>query len=73
MYENRQKPRSFPATDCLVFEDSLNGVIAAKAARMKVIAVPEHSNTYNPKIVVADKIIDSLTDFDVETVSSFWD
>ncbi len=72
MYENRQKPRSFPATDCLVFEDSLNGVIAAKAARMKVIAVPEHSNTYNPKLVVADKIIDSLANFDVESIDEMF-
>lgn len=61
-----------PATECLVFEDSLNGVIAAKAARMKVIAVPEHSNTYNPKLVVADKIIDSLANFDVETIDEMF-
>lgn len=61
-----------PATECLVFEDSLNGVIAAKAARMKVIAVPEHSNTYNPKLVVADKIIDSLANFDVESIDEMF-
>jgi sugar-phosphatase len=47
-------------TNCLVFEDSLNGVIAAKAARMKVIAVPEKSHSHNPKLIVADKTIDSL-------------
>lgn len=58
--------------DCLVFEDSLNGVIAAKAARMKVIAVPEHCNTFNPKLILADKIIDSLANFDVESVEKFW-
>ena len=61
-----------PTTDCLVFEDSLNGVIAAKAARMKVIAVPEYSNTYNSKLVVADKIIDSLANFDVESIDEYW-
>lgn len=61
-----------PASDCLVFEDSLNGVIAAKAARMKVIAVPEHSNTYNPKLIVADKIIDSLADFDVDKINELF-
>ena len=59
-------------TDCLVFEDSLNGVISAKAARMKVIAVPEHSNTYNPKLVVADKIINSLADFDVDMIDELF-
>jgi sugar-phosphatase len=52
-------------TNCLVFEDSLNGVIAAKAARMKVIAVPEKSHQVNSKLIVADKIIDSLQDFNL--------
>jgi len=59
-------------TNCLVFEDSLNGVISAKAARMKVIAVPEKTHTYNAKISLADKVINSLTDFNVETVEEFF-
>ncbi len=58
--------------ECLVFEDSLNGVIAAKAAQMKVIAVPEHSNAYNPKINLADQVIGSLVEFDISTIPSFF-
>ena len=45
---------------CLVFEDSLNGVIAAKAARMITIAVPEFDN---PKFIIADKILNSLEEW----------
>jgi sugar-phosphatase len=58
-------------TNCLVFEDSLNGVIAAKAARMKVIAVPEKSHSHNPKLIVADKIINSLNDFEFGLIKGF--
>ena len=58
--------------DCLVFEDSLNGVISAKAAQMKVIAVPEACNGSNPKLIVADKIIDSLANFEVDSIDDFF-
>jgi len=49
--------------NCLAFEDSINGTIAAKAARMKVVAVPEVHNLQNPKYVVADLKLDKLSDF----------
>ena len=47
---------------CLVIEDSLNGVIAGKAAKMKVIAVPDGTHEYNPKIALADKVCKDLTE-----------
>lgn len=43
--------------ECLVFEDSLNGVIAAKAARMRCVCVPE---TRDPRFVLADERLESL-------------
>lgn len=46
--------------ECLVFEDSINGVIAAKAARMKCIAVPETATFNDPRFAVADLKVDSL-------------
>ncbi|MEZ4937134.1 MAG: hexitol phosphatase HxpB [Crocinitomicaceae bacterium] len=49
---------------CLVFEDSFNGVLAAKAARMKVVAVPEESHLKDPRMIIADFQIESLLDFD---------
>lgn len=46
--------------ECLVFEDSINGVIAAKAARMKCIAVPETATFNDPRFAIADLKVDSL-------------
>lgn len=48
---------------CLVFEDSFNGVIAAKAAKMKVVAVPEKEQLKGPISHVADITIPSLKEF----------
>ena len=45
---------------CLVIEDSLSGVIAAKAAKMTCIAVPEKAMRSNPKFVLADAQLESL-------------
>lgn len=50
-------------TKCLVIEDSFNGIIAAKAARMKVVAVPEKSHTIDTRLSIADAVLDSLNDF----------
>jgi mannitol-1-/sugar-/sorbitol-6-/2-deoxyglucose-6-phosphatase len=45
---------------CLALEDSLNGVLAAKAAQMKCIAIPESLQQQNPKFAIADQILKSL-------------
>jgi mannitol-1-/sugar-/sorbitol-6-/2-deoxyglucose-6-phosphatase len=45
---------------CLALEDSLNGVLAAKAAQMKCIAIPEALQQQNPKFAIADQILKSL-------------
>lgn len=39
---------------CLVLEDSVNGVIAAKAAQMKVIAVPDPDHRHQRQFALAD-------------------
>ncbi len=49
-------------TDCLAIEDSVNGVIAAKAARMKVVAIPEADFREDPRLGIADLKLDSLTE-----------
>lgn len=65
VYLSTAKTLNIDPKECLVIEDSLNGAISGKAARMKVIAVPEKSHGYNPKLIVADKIISSLEEFEV--------
>lgn len=47
---------------CLVFEDSLAGVAAARAAGMSVVAVPDASMDWRP-YQVANQILRSLTEF----------
>jgi sugar-phosphatase len=46
--------------DCIVFEDAINGVLAAKAARMYCIAVPEEISYNDPRFAIADKKIPNL-------------
>ena len=51
-----------PAVDCVVLEDSLTGVIAAKAARMSCVAVPFDHPDHDARFVIADAIVRSLED-----------
>lgn len=49
--------------ECIVFEDSVNGVVAAKAARMHTIAVPAPISYEDKRYGIADVQLHSLTDF----------
>lgn len=51
---------------CLAFEDSLNGVLSAKSARMKCIAVPSEAVAGDKRFCIADLTIKSLKDFKLE-------
>ena len=46
--------------ECIVIEDSINGVIAAKAAFMSVIALPEQENINNHKFSIADYKLNNM-------------
>jgi sugar-phosphatase len=49
--------------ECICFEDSVNGMIAAKAARMKCVVVPIYSQQKDEKWSIADLKISSLKNF----------
>jgi mannitol-1-/sugar-/sorbitol-6-/2-deoxyglucose-6-phosphatase len=48
----------------LAFEDSFNGVLSARAARMKCVAVPEGAARLNRRFAIADVVLSSLSDWD---------
>ena len=56
--------------ECLAIEDSLNGVLAAKAAQMKCIAIPEAAQRNNTRFAIADKMLHSLNELDDEVWNS---
>jgi sugar-phosphatase len=47
---------------CLVVEDSLNGIISAKAARMKVVCIPEKTHHVEPRLALADHRFESMSE-----------
>jgi mannitol-1-/sugar-/sorbitol-6-/2-deoxyglucose-6-phosphatase len=51
-------------TSCVCFEDSFNGMIAAKAARMKCVVVPDKGAFENKRWEAADLKIPTLREFD---------
>ncbi len=51
---------NFDPMRCLVIEDSLNGVISGKAAKMKVVCIPEKTHHPEPKLLVADYQFDDM-------------
>jgi len=56
-------------SDCLVFEDALSGIRAAKAAGMICIAVPEYANLRKPEFKdESDLLLPSLLDLNWNSV-----
>jgi mannitol-1-/sugar-/sorbitol-6-/2-deoxyglucose-6-phosphatase len=57
--------------ECVAFEDSFNGMIAAKAARMKCVIIPAAADFDHPKWNAADLKLSSLSEFDEQKLQLF--
>jgi len=47
---------------CMVVEDSINGIIAGKAAGMKVVGVPDPHALQKDKFAIADILLDNMSE-----------
>lgn len=63
VYLSASKMLSTAPERCLVFEDSFNGAIAAKSARMKVVLVPDNEDYKNTRFDFVDLKIKSIGEF----------
>ncbi len=70
VYLNCAKLLGVPPTGCICFEDSFNGLISAKAARMKCIVVPEPTFYNQDKWAAADLKIPSLVQFNEASLNN---
>ncbi len=58
-------------TKCVAFEDSIRGIISAKAASMRCIAVPAAQEREDPRFAIADIKLDSLEQIDESWLKEF--
>jgi len=57
-----ESPRRSSRSNVSSSEDSLNGCLAAKAARMAVVAIPHRDDSVDPRFSIADVVVTSLLD-----------
>lgn len=62
VYISMAKRLGVPAHTCLAIEDSINGILAAKAAKMKCVAIPEKELAGDKRLGIADAVVGSLTE-----------
>ncbi|HEY8427638.1 MAG TPA: hexitol phosphatase HxpB [Sandaracinaceae bacterium] len=58
------------ASECVIFEDSLHGVLAAKAARAACVAVPAAHDRGDARFAIADRVLGSLEEVDGALLAS---
>ena len=62
VYISAAKALSVQPSKCLVIEDSFNGIISGKAAKMDVVCIPEKTHEPNSKLNVADYVFEDMNE-----------
>jgi mannitol-1-/sugar-/sorbitol-6-/2-deoxyglucose-6-phosphatase len=70
VYSSAARMLNVASENCVVFEDSINGLKAAKGAGMKVVAIPDKHLRDDEHFKHADFIISSLSDFNEDMFQS---
>lgn len=63
VYLNCAEAMQSHPTECICFEDSFNGLLSAKSARMKCVVIPHHSLNKDERWGAADLKLSSLQNF----------
>lgn len=69
VYLNAAEALGVPPVQCVALEDSVNGMIACKAARMRSIVVPSAEMAADPRWSLADYRLSSLSELTAAMVS----
>ncbi len=69
VYLNAAEVLGVPPVQCVALEDSVNGMIACKAARMRSIVVPAAEMAADPRWSLADYRLSSLSELTAAMVS----
>lgn len=70
VYMRTAKTLKVEPESCWVIEDSVNGMVSAKAAKMNVIAVPDSKMFDDKRWGLADVVLNSLEEFEVELLKA---
>lgn len=64
IYRSTLGKLNLTASEAIAFEDSYNGLLSAKVAKLSTVAIPEQSVWHESKFAIADVKLKSLLEFD---------
>jgi HAD superfamily hydrolase (TIGR01509 family) len=68
IYLSSAQQLGVPSAACVAIEDSVNGIIAAKAARMACVAIPAPELRGDRRLGIADAVVESLHAIDARVL-----